>query len=205
MRKLSVFAAAMMVAVGVFAATNEVTSVNVVGFNKVAIPPNAWAMVTLNFESFGDSTIGDLVGDQLPSGSKAYIWDRAASGYALASVGRGGWAGDGATNVILRGDGFWLYNSDTVTNEVSLKGEVPAAINGGDSTTLAGYTAANGATVTTDGDIATFTSVPYEYYICDDWVTSVNNTNGWTYEIRFRIGSDNPDIYHIDLYLIKVN
>ncbi len=74
----------------------------------------------------------------------------------------------------------------------------------GDSTTLAGYTAANGATVTTDGDIATFDSVPYKYYIGDDWVAATSNTNGWTYEIRFKVGTDYPDDYHINLSLASV-
>ncbi len=44
----------------------------------------------------------------------------------------------------------------------------------GDSTALSGYTAANGATITTDGDIATFDSVPYKYYIGNDWVTATS-------------------------------
>jgi hypothetical protein len=134
--KWSMAVAVMVAASCAMAATNEVTSVNVVGFNRIAIPPNGMALVTLNFESFGNSTLQDLIGDQLAVNSKAYIWDRASNTYVGASRTRGGWS---ATNVIMRGDAFWLKPAaSATTNYVTFMGEAPAAYNQGQSTTIFG-------------------------------------------------------------------
>jgi len=121
---------AAVVAIG-----QEVTSVNAVGFNKIPIGPGKLALVTLNFESFGDASLNDLVGDQLPTGSRAFIWDRSQnpSAYVTALKTRGGWS---ATNLIYRGDAFWLYNAGTATNSVSFMGEVPYTYNNGATTTV---------------------------------------------------------------------
>lgn len=131
--------AGMMLVAGLLvtgALAQDVTSVNVVGFNKVAIGPGQYAFLALPFESFGDATLEDLVGDQLPQNSAAYIWDRVSKTFVPSSRTKFGWSG---TNVIHRGDGFWLRNaSTTTTNYVSLMGEVPAAYNNSATTTVAG-------------------------------------------------------------------
>jgi len=135
--------AGMMLVAGLLvtgAMAEDVTSVNVVGFNKIAIGPGKLALVTLPFESFGDSTLQDLVGDQLPVGSSAFIWDRATKSYISAGRTKAGWS---TTDVIYRGDGFWLKNGGVATNFVSFMGEVPAEYNNAATTTIAQLTGIN--------------------------------------------------------------
>jgi len=77
-----------------------------------------------------------LVGDQLPTGSRAWIFNRATQSYATCAKLKGGWSGSGTTNVIFRGDAFWLYNGGTTTNEVAFMGEVPYTYNDGKTSTV---------------------------------------------------------------------
>jgi hypothetical protein len=128
---VGLIAVAMVASLG-FAQT-EVESVNVVGFNKITIEAGELALVTPPFESFGDATLEDLVGDQLPQGSGAFIWDRANSIYIASSRTKAGWSG---TNVIHRGDGFWLSNAGAEPATVALMGEVPADYNNSATTTV---------------------------------------------------------------------
>ncbi|MBM4142709.1 MAG: hypothetical protein FJ225_03815 [Lentisphaerae bacterium] len=106
---------------------------NVVGYGKVVIGPGKLVLVATTFETFGDSTLNDLVGNQLPNGSGAFIWDRVSKTYKTSTLGRGGWSG---TNVIIRGDAFWLKNTGSTTNVVTLKGEVPYYYNDSATTTV---------------------------------------------------------------------
>jgi len=115
------------------AQTSTVTSVNAVGYNSVEIDPGDFALVVLPFEMFEDSTIENLVGDQLAVGSWCYIWDRPTDSYVSGSRGRGGWT---LTNLILRGDAFWLKNGGASTSTVSFLGEVPEEYNDAMTTTV---------------------------------------------------------------------
>lgn len=109
------------------AATNEVTSVNAVGYITVTVPSNGYALTALNFEPVGtnDLTMGDLVGDQLPVGSVAYIWSIPQKTYLIETRTRSGWG----TNVVDRGAGFWLQLPGAVATTaqytVRFLGEVP--------------------------------------------------------------------------------
>lgn len=122
---------AAVVAIG-----QEVTSVNAVGFTKIDIGPGGLAFVAPVFESFGDSTVTDVVGDQLGNGSAAYIFDRVTKSYVPASKTKSGWIGDGATNILHRGDALWLFNGGVSTSTVSLMGEVPYTYNDGKTSTV---------------------------------------------------------------------
>lgn len=120
------------------AQTSTVTSVNSVGYNTIEIGPGDLALVTLPFETFGDSTLENLVGDQLPVGSVAYIWDRATTNYIPSTRSLfGGWSG---TDIVLRGDAFWLKNVGATTSTVTFLGEVPAEYNNAATTTVYGIT-----------------------------------------------------------------
>jgi len=134
MKKALVALIAIVMVASLSFAQDEVKSVNVVGFNKVTIEAGELALVTPPFESFGNATLEDLVGDQLPIGSSAFIWDRANQTYIPAGRTKAGWA---LTNVIYRGDGFWLQNGGTTASEVALMGEVPAEYNNSATTTVA--------------------------------------------------------------------
>jgi len=117
------------------AQTGTVTSVNSVGYNSIVVKPNEFLLLCLPFETFDDSNLQNLIGDQVPESSKAYIWDRATTNYLVATLARGGvWD---TTNLILRGDAFWLKSSSaTETSVVTLLGEVPHEYNQSATTTV---------------------------------------------------------------------
>ena len=137
-KMLLVMAAAALVAGDRVQAQSEtVTSVNVVGYYSVTIPANGAALVTPVLESFGSGNVTDLIGDQLPSGSTVFIWDRLSSGYISANKTRSGWAGAGATNLILRGDAVWLVPpKDGQARTVTFMGEAPGSYNLAATTTV---------------------------------------------------------------------
>lgn len=113
-----------LIAVAVVA--QEAVSVNAVGYTKIDIGPQKLALVSVDFESFTNSTINELIGNQLSGASLAWVWSRTNSTYIPFSLGRGGWTPNPGPT-ILRGDAFWLYNgSATVTSSVCILGEVPS-------------------------------------------------------------------------------
>ena len=139
-------AAVAMVATSVQAQSETVTSVNVVGYYSVTIPRGQTALLTPVLESFEIGTVPDLVGDQLPPGSSAFVWNRTLEPRRYSSLDystppRGGeatWAG--ATDlVLLRGDAFWLKVPASAPEEeytVTFFGEVPADNNAASTTTI---------------------------------------------------------------------
>lgn len=147
-KMMLVMAAASLVVGGTVQAQSEtVTSVNVVGYYSVSIPANGAALVTPVLEPFGSAvgTIGDLVGEQLPANSSAFIWDRGLKTYVAASKGaRGGWIGAGSSKVILRGDAVWLIPPKNGTPyTVTIMGEAPGAYNEAASSTVANISGAD--------------------------------------------------------------
>ncbi|RKX32994.1 MAG: hypothetical protein DRP22_01375 [Verrucomicrobia bacterium] len=137
---LAVIVAAAALALFCYAQTNQVLSRNAVGYVQVSVPSGGYALVSLNFESLdgSDLTIADVVGDQLPVGSYAHIWDRNSKVYQSELRTRGGWSP--GTNVITRGVGFWLEvpSSAATASEhiVYVMGEVPDSFNQGATTTI---------------------------------------------------------------------
>lgn len=130
-------AGALFAASAVQSQADTVTSVNVVGYYSVTIPSNGVALVTPVLEDFGAGTVADLIGDQLPSGSSVYIWDRSLNGYVSAGKTRSGWTGTGAANVLLRGDAIWLVPpKDNTQRTVTFMGEVPGSYNLAETTTV---------------------------------------------------------------------
>lgn len=176
-------------------ATNGVSSVNVVGFQNVEIPPDGLALVTVSFLPFTNATLQNLIGDQLPSGSEAYIWDRVSSGYIVDSRTRTGWT---KTNIILRGDALWLRpKSGTGTNSVQFSGEVPSVANGAASTTITGLTGLNAIGYAYPADVV-WTNTPLslampsagELYVWDP-------VAGYEVFSKSRTGWSTPDGYTI--------
>jgi len=137
MKKMMLVAAACaMVAApsALFAQDDPVTSVNVVGYYSVTIPNNGIALVTPVLDNMEGATLQELVGNQLPGGSEAFIWDRVNKGYIPATLSRGNWT---ATNVILRGDAIWLRPSaNSGPQTVTFMGEVPSENNNASTTTV---------------------------------------------------------------------
>ena len=138
-KMLLVMAAGVFVAAGTAQAQSEtVTSVNVVGYYSVTLPPAKLLMLSAPLLSFEGATLADMFGDQLPDGTKVYIWDRSKTPaqYSSASyqstppfVPTPVWGGS-YTNVLLPGDGFFLKTPNSgITNTVTIMGEVPAIEN----------------------------------------------------------------------------
>lgn len=108
---------------GVACAENVVSSANVVGYNKITIPTNDYALISTSFIN-ENNTVGDLFAE-LPTGSEILFWDSEAQGYASISKTFGGW-GTAATNVIERGSGVFVKlpaGSESV--DLTLTGDVP--------------------------------------------------------------------------------
>jgi hypothetical protein len=176
----------MLLAAGVGLAAGEVPSVNVVGYGKVTIPPTNLVLVATTFETFGDSTLDDLVGDQLPAGSTAYIWDRVGKTYIPASVNRfGAWS----TNTpILRGDAFWLRNSSSVEAvEVSLRGEVPYDYNNAATTTVSSITNVDAVAYAYPADVLWTNTALSQALAAGDTIYIWDG--GWTPYSKSRLGS----------------
>jgi len=58
----------------------------------------------MTLDPAADASLESWIGDQLPQGSVAYLWDRESNGYIVHSRGRGGWTGGS----LYRGDALWL-------------------------------------------------------------------------------------------------
>jgi len=145
MKKLSVamVAAMLVMALSAVAQDDTVTSVNVVGYYSITIPANGIALLTPVLESFESGTVEDMVGDQLPNLSTAYIWDRIQNTYLTAGKNaRGAWSG-AYTNLILRGDAVWIKPGGTNETTLTFVGEVPAAYNMAGTTTVANISGAD--------------------------------------------------------------
>lgn len=130
-----------------FGQTN-VLSQNAVGYVKVKVPGNGRLnLCRLDFLPLNPAvpnTIGNIVGDQLPAGSNAFIWDPTLNGglggYILQNKSaRSGWPTAGAPEVET-GDAFWLQTpaADATSYDVYLMGEVPGANNNSETKTIAG-------------------------------------------------------------------
>jgi hypothetical protein len=134
MKKASVAIVGLLMVASMAMAETNVTSVNVVGYSKIQIPPDKYVLVTLPFRNVTDGsdtvTLSSLIGDQLPTDSTVYLWSRVTKTYTtISKSARGGWG----TSTVKWGDAFWLrVPGSLVTNEVSLQGEVPYFNNNGD-------------------------------------------------------------------------
>lgn len=133
----------------------SVLSLNAVGYVKIQVEPGKVYLLRTDFEPLLDTmvTLASLIGDQLPSNTTAYIWDRTkdggVGGYRVESYvgrGRGGsgppeWPSPPAATAIQRGDAFWLVLPDSAAESVYdlyLMGEVPGTNNQGANTTITG-------------------------------------------------------------------
>jgi hypothetical protein len=120
-----------MVASIAHAATNEVTSVNGVGYVKKTLDRGMRYLVTANFNDMTTGTIGDVFDmTQLPSGTIVSFWDPAAqqigASELLVSFPVAGWSP--GTNLVNIGDSFWMVIPGSAPNasyEVTIAGEIP--------------------------------------------------------------------------------
>lgn len=124
-----------------FGQTN-VLSQNAVGYVKVTIPDGGLALIRPDFEQLDPSVPADmnnLIGDQLPNGSQAHIWDVGTSAYVTELKGgrAGAWPNPG--RVVERGEAFWLEIPDSSGQadwDVYIMGEVPGANNNSETSSV---------------------------------------------------------------------
>ncbi len=127
------------------AATNEVVSVNVVGYAKVNVPAQKYVLASIGFNAMDpNATVQELFGDQLTGGfgfadgDHIYMWDAAQQKYILLykqSTGgvfpNDGWLNgetlEPATNKVTPGMAFWLESVQVADQTVTMLGEVVSA------------------------------------------------------------------------------
>jgi hypothetical protein len=134
MKKLSVFVVVVMMAVGAFAASNEVTSVNSVGFIRTVVEDGGYAYVSLPFVRIdGQATysIFDIfpVADYPQGTVVSYFedgeWKKETRIFQFPATDT--WSPGTAT--FVRGDALFINTSANAGSgdlEVTIMGEVPA-------------------------------------------------------------------------------
>jgi len=128
-----------------FAQTN-VLSQNAVGYVKVSINEDELEMVSYDFLDIdgNPTTISDVAGDQLPVGSRAFLWNPAGQSFVIENFQAGlkaaadAWAPD--SNPIAPGDGLFLEAATggaSASYDVFMTGEVPGENNNSGTSTVA--------------------------------------------------------------------
>ncbi len=130
--KLAVLVGALLLAGSAYAQTNQVLSVNAVGYVKVNIlATNKLHLLANNFEPLSGPIAISNTFASLPFGTQIYLWDSAAQAYK-SPITRGlfGWPPAGS-NQLVRGESFFLRSAGGATNvagyPVYVMGEVPDA------------------------------------------------------------------------------
>jgi hypothetical protein len=141
MKKVSLVILSLVVAgLTAYAGSNEVYSVNSVGYGSVTIPTNSFVMVSVQFDGF-DPTLKGVLGAQLrgngiPAESdQVQLWDPGITNYNSYMQFGGEYYGPlpsftlASDTPLLSGMAMWIkspatgpYKSDT--NEVTIAGEV---------------------------------------------------------------------------------
>jgi hypothetical protein len=127
MKNLGAFLVGMSLVAGAALAANPVTSVNIVGFNKVDCPRGKFVLVTTAFKSINGAPLKseDVFGSQLPDGSTIFAYDATIPAYVGDTITFMGWD----ANITYKGGmGLWIYvdpSAPSNTYSITLSGEVP--------------------------------------------------------------------------------
>lgn len=119
-------------------AQDTVTSVNAVGMVRLEVPAGGrFFLARLDFipNETGTTTVAELLGTSLPSGTTVFVWDREEQTWNLPAIlstnilGNTVWS-NGSTSVSL-GDAFFVRSSLTSVEptQIVISGEVPGATN----------------------------------------------------------------------------
>jgi len=105
----------------------DVSSVNVVGYNKITLPSNTYVMVGVQFDSMTNGavySVGDILGTNgFATGTIAMGYDGSNYIAETYNASTRKWYPSGKTNYFVRGDAMWVKTL-TATN-FSLMGQVP--------------------------------------------------------------------------------
>ena len=136
-----------MLASGVFAQSNEVSSVNVVGFQNVTVASNGYTMVALPFYALdGTNTLDAVLEGQLTQGNTSadadnvIFFDAASQSYVRNWKSPIGWltGGSPSTQEFWTARGFWVKTAQLTNQSLRLKGDVPLS-NSTTQTVYEGY------------------------------------------------------------------
>jgi len=177
---------AILALVGVaYGQSTQVLSRNAVGYVRVAAAKGTLSLIAHNFVSIDGSTVTttNLLADQAPANSVVYGWNRANQAYFSENyIGGFGWFP--GTNVLERGNGFWLkIPSGAASNsyDIYLMGEVPSETNLDnivDGITLSGYPYPV-STLWTNTDLAKSAAVGDKLYYWDGSYKTINYIDGF--------------------------
>jgi len=129
---LLVVGSALLIGSMAVAQTGVVTSVNIVGFNKITCAKGKWILVSSAFKSLSGAPLksADVIGTQLPLGSSTYAYSPQLHRYLIDNYAEDD-NGDPAwgTNLVYQGGmGFWINvpaDAPQASYDVYLMGEVP--------------------------------------------------------------------------------
>jgi hypothetical protein len=168
-----------------FAATNVVSSANVVGYVKVQVPASSFTMIANPFinSSQADMTISEIFGTSMADGSELYIFN---NGYTTYTYIDGiGWldedSNDAGSVVIARGRGFWIKNVTASPVEITLAGDVPGNVFQSATNTLQAGFAMASSSYPVDKTLATLGMTPAdgdEIYIYSNGYTTYTYIDG---------------------------
>ncbi|MCE9615687.1 MAG: hypothetical protein K8T26_15570 [Lentisphaerae bacterium] len=125
--KRSVLGMCGVLLAAVVMAKADVTSVNVVGFNKFTFEKGKLYLVATAFEDIDGKTLktSDVIGTQLPIGSQIFWYKNPQEGYKTDTRVGSNWG----TNIVYHGFmGFWVKVNPTAalaSYDVVFKGQVP--------------------------------------------------------------------------------
>lgn len=141
MKKYFVAAIAVCLIASFVIIAEEVSSVNVVGYKKIDLPPSGkFIMLSVNFDAFEQTLLGVFGTNNLTKGKSAqadniFIWDPSKGGvggywvyYQDANGDFRTYVGDILTNnaPVFTGQAMWIKSSplSMQTNQITLMGEV---------------------------------------------------------------------------------
>jgi hypothetical protein len=131
MKKSVLLMAGVCLLSGMTAFADPVTSVNAVGVTKVDLPVG-FSLLACPFNAVGGQglSLDEMFGTSLPDLSAVFVYVNGTGYVSYYYYAGDGWRDDGANPVgsskVLRGEGFWVYTPEVVSN-LALSGEVPAS------------------------------------------------------------------------------
>ena len=132
---------------GAFAASNEVNSVNVVGFQNLDIASEGYTMVAAPFNSLtGSNSVSEMIGDALTQGNtkaeadNILFFDPVEQKYITIWKSPIGWLNNvtPTTQEFWTARGFWVRTSQSSNQILNVAGDVPLA-NSTTQTVFEGY------------------------------------------------------------------
>ncbi|MCO5045841.1 MAG: hypothetical protein M9935_11315 [Kiritimatiellae bacterium] len=138
--KLAVLVGALLLAGSAYAQTNQVLSVNAVGYVKVdLIATNKIHMLRNDFVGLDSPAVISNVLASLPVGTQVILWDKGAQAYRPAFNKTVIGFGANGTNPLPRGQGFIVRTPSSATNVATIPlyilGEVPDSVTASTTTT----------------------------------------------------------------------